>query len=63
MAEVTWKPFPDQCPECGEESEIYTVANDYGYGYDCDPVRCPACGCNGYWSGDSESDFYVNWDV
>jgi hypothetical protein len=63
MAESSWKPFPESCPECGEDSEIFTTSG--GYGYDADPVRCadPSCGARGYWSGDSESEFYVNWDV
>jgi endogenous inhibitor of DNA gyrase (YacG/DUF329 family) len=60
---AAWKDFPEDCPECGETSQIFTILDEEGSGYDGDPVRCPACGCHGYWSGDEPDNFYVNWDA
>lgn len=62
MANPTWKYFPEQCDNCGSDTEIFTTGTEEGYGYDGDPVRCTECGAAGYWSGgDDEAGFYVNW--
>lgn len=62
MANEIWRPFPESCPSCGSDSEIFTSCEKDAHGHDGDPVRCTECEIQGYWSGDEESDFYVNWD-
>ena len=47
-----WRPWNDQCCECGSDAEVYTVS--YVGAYDGDEVKCSECGQTGYVSADEE---------
>lgn len=47
-----WRPWDDECCECGCSVNVYTVL-DAG-AYDGDSVKCPECGQTGYISADED---------
>ena len=59
MAKI-WKPWPDQCDNCGSDTEIFTEESlEDGYAYDGDEVRCVECGAVGQWSVYDEDEAYT----
>ena len=62
MSEYKWRPWADECPNCGSGSEVYTDSGIDYYAYDSSPVRCAdeSCGFKGLVSGDPEG-FATDW--
>ena len=55
-----WKPLDwDECPECGDQIEVFTDAAE-GHACDGDAVRCCVC----HWPGGTsvdEDDAFISW--
>lgn len=57
-----WKPWPEDCPECGGSLEVLSQDTRPGWAYDGDPVRCTDvenCGASGHISCSAEDDCYA----
>lgn len=54
-----WRPWDDECPECGDDAEVRTTAPDGAY--DGDAVRCVACKHPGHVVVE-ESDCWTHWE-
>ena len=67
MAEYTWKDWPEDCPECGGELQVFSDSPEDGWACDGDKVRCidPECGTTGQISADAEEcchAVFLDWD-
>ena len=58
-----WKHHPDSCGMCGGGPvEIHTEAEEHGWGYDSDDMRCLDCGAEGSWIAYEDGYGYSNWE-
>ena len=55
-----WIPINDQCPDCGDDLEVYTDLPDGSF-YDGDKVRCVGCGQRGYMTVDEDFTGYAEF--
>lgn len=56
----TWKPWPEDCPDCEGGLEVYSDDRREGWASDGDPVRCAlGCGATGIISCSAEDDCYA----
>jgi hypothetical protein len=60
MTQPTWRPYHEECPNCGCEAEILTTSGADYVAFDGDKVRCSECGMPGVVSAD-EGGAYVAW--
>jgi len=62
MAKI-WRYFPDQCPNCGNDAEVYTDENsDEGWVFDSDPVKCVECCAKGSMVVYDVEEVGIDWD-
>lgn len=61
MPTPAWKPWPEDCPECGGSVEVFSEDPRPDWAYDGDPVRCcdPECCAKGFISCSAEDDCYA----
>ncbi len=56
-----WRPFEDNCPECGDAAEVLTDSGKDNYVYDGDKARCMAC----HWPGSAciqeDDPAWIDW--
>ena len=57
----------EECPECGNDIEVFTKSEEFDFAYDDEMVRCvdPLCGRyvdTGQIIVDGEDNAYINWD-
>lgn len=58
-----WRYHPEECGNCGSNSEIFTDDDlEEGCGYDGDDMRCTECGATGHWTVYDDDEAYANWD-
>jgi hypothetical protein len=62
MAEYKWKPWPEECDECGYELEVFSSDPRPAWVIDGETVRCPNCGMGGTISCSAEDDAYALMD-
>lgn len=59
MNNPVWKEWPEECPDCPGDLEVFSDDYRDGWAWDGDPVRCCNCGIEGYISYDGEDAVYA----
>lgn len=62
MANETWRYYPDSCPDCGSDLEVFTDSDEEGFVFDDDPVQCVECGARGIITVYGEDAVEIQWD-
>jgi|AntRauTorcE11898_2_1112593.scaffolds.fasta_scaffold04833_6 uncharacterized Zn finger protein len=61
MAEMLWKAWPDECPECGDGTEVLTDSVEELTAATDDTVRCVGCGARGHLNIYDGDNSFVDW--